>query len=323
MKTKLIFCFLFFAGYINAQLEWTKDDRNNLYNDYLSLLTNYRNLTPEQKESIALCCLDGTTAKYAKKDFVSKIEIEIKRIHEAQVTQCAKNIGVELGASVSQPTEIVATHSEEWTKLDKEQLSKDFLSYLSRYSHLTEEQLELFELCYINETTTQYTKTQFNQLITLEVKQHKEVVSQRCASTHKISLTAPKIDESKLLPTKEFLIGTWKTDHGTTIIFNADGSFAKTFTNNFVTSNYSYVKDLVTTGDWFLDEKGNVTMNENWTEEHVKLLKSVFTNYHSTSTFIIISHTKDFFKMELVEGNSCCTEANTTRKMYTQANRVQ
>jgi hypothetical protein len=70
-----------------------------LYDEYLGIITKYKNLTSEQKESIGLCCLDATTTKYTKKDFAAKIEIEIKRIQESVIGQCAKNIGVVLETS--------------------------------------------------------------------------------------------------------------------------------------------------------------------------------------------------------------------------------
>ena len=76
--------------------EWTKDDRNNIYNDYVNALTKYKNISNDQKESISLCCLDEITKKYTKKEYQAKIEIEIKRIEDATINQCAKNIGVDL-----------------------------------------------------------------------------------------------------------------------------------------------------------------------------------------------------------------------------------
>lgn len=76
--------------------DWTKDDRNNVYQESMSALTSYNNITTEQKESISLCFLDAITEKYTKKDYLAKIEVEIKRIREATINQCAKNIGVEL-----------------------------------------------------------------------------------------------------------------------------------------------------------------------------------------------------------------------------------
>ena len=76
--------------------DWTKDDRNNIYNDCMGYIGKYQNLTTEQKESISICYLDEITKKYSKKDYQNKIDIEIKKIRETTLTLCSKNIGIEL-----------------------------------------------------------------------------------------------------------------------------------------------------------------------------------------------------------------------------------
>ena len=97
-KTILLYLLtLLLAATTNAQSTvWTKDDRNNIYNDCMSYLGKYQNLTTEQKESICLCNLDEITKKYNKQDYQNKIDIEIKKIRETLLTLCAKTIGVEL-----------------------------------------------------------------------------------------------------------------------------------------------------------------------------------------------------------------------------------
>jgi hypothetical protein len=92
---------------------WTKDDRNNLYSDCMSYSTKYKNLSGEQKESICLCYLEETTKKYIKTDFESEIDIEIKRIKDAMLTQCAKNLGLELNTQAKE-------ESKEIIKIEKE-----------------------------------------------------------------------------------------------------------------------------------------------------------------------------------------------------------
>lgn len=81
----------------NAQsTDWTKDDRNNIYNDCMGYIGKYQNLTTEQKESISICYLDEITKKYSKKDYQNKIDIEVKKIRETTLTLCSKNLGIEL-----------------------------------------------------------------------------------------------------------------------------------------------------------------------------------------------------------------------------------
>lgn len=76
--------------------DWTKDDRNNIYNDCMGYIGKYQNLTTEQKESISICYLDEITKKYSKKDYQNKIDIEVKKIRETTLTLCSKNLGIEL-----------------------------------------------------------------------------------------------------------------------------------------------------------------------------------------------------------------------------------
>ncbi len=114
--TLLLLCLIVIK--INAQTtNWTKDDRNNLYSDCMSYTTKYKTITGEQKESICLCYLEETTKKYIKVDFESKIDIEIKRIKEAMLTHCAKNIGVEL--NTQEKEEILKEDVKENSKLEK------------------------------------------------------------------------------------------------------------------------------------------------------------------------------------------------------------
>lgn len=103
MKTKLTIAAFLISSACHAQIpvasdNWTKDDRNAVYEDGMSTVTKNRTLSPEQRESLALCYLDEITKKYTKKEYTAKIDIEVKRITEATLSQCAKNIGVDLAA---------------------------------------------------------------------------------------------------------------------------------------------------------------------------------------------------------------------------------
>ncbi len=94
------------AGISIAQpSDWTKDDRNNLYNDCLSYLGKYPNLSTEQKESIGLCFLDEISKKYSRYDYQNKIDVEVRKIKESAVSICAKNLGISLSDSAPIKTE--------------------------------------------------------------------------------------------------------------------------------------------------------------------------------------------------------------------------
>ena len=89
-------CLLFTLVSFSQSSDWTKEDRNNIYDDYVNVLTKYKNCTKDQRESISLCCLDELTKKYSKKEYLAKIDIEIKRIQDAVINQCSINLGVDL-----------------------------------------------------------------------------------------------------------------------------------------------------------------------------------------------------------------------------------
>ncbi|MBS1651284.1 MAG: hypothetical protein JSU07_04660 [Bacteroidetes bacterium] len=90
------FAFLISNSLKAQSSEWTKSDRTEAYNNFMDLLTPYKILTNEQKESISLCALEDLTKKYSKSDYKAKIDIEIKRIEQSTINQCARNIGVDL-----------------------------------------------------------------------------------------------------------------------------------------------------------------------------------------------------------------------------------
>ena len=120
--TILILCSVIIK--LNGQTSnWTKDDRNNLYSDCMSYATKYKSISGEQKESICLCYLEETTKKYIKTDFEAKIDIEIKRIKEAQLTQCSKNIGVDL--LVESKVEVLKDEPKE---LPRAEIPKGFIT---------------------------------------------------------------------------------------------------------------------------------------------------------------------------------------------------
>lgn len=86
-----------------TQSKWTKEDRNNLYGDCMNSVSVYSSVSKDQKETICLCYIEELTKKYTKEDFNAKIDIELKRILEAILSQCSKNIGVDLVVKKEEP----------------------------------------------------------------------------------------------------------------------------------------------------------------------------------------------------------------------------
>jgi hypothetical protein len=76
--------------------DWSKTDRNNIFEECMSVTSKYNNITKEQKESLSLCFLEEITKQFSKKEYQSKIDIEINRIQQATISLCAKNIGVNI-----------------------------------------------------------------------------------------------------------------------------------------------------------------------------------------------------------------------------------
>jgi hypothetical protein len=295
-----------------------------LYDEYLGILSKYKNLKGDQKESIGLCCLDATTIKYTKKDFASKIEIEIKRIQESIIGQCAKNIGVVLETNNIVVEEKIVVSSPEWSKADKELLAKDFLQSIAKYEHLTNNQREELSLCYISNTTSQITKKEYFDMIQIELRQLRETSTAQCAKNNNINLENIQVITNNVV-SKENLVGSWRTDKGTTITFNENGTFLKTFHENiFIGIEYMHIQGQTTSGDWFLDGSGFLTLTEKWVAVETKLIgKARLWNESANGKFKIESLTKDFLKMTLIEGKSCCQEVNKPTTSVTQANKVK
>jgi len=322
MKKHLTTLMLFVNILVFAQNDWTKEDRNNLYEEYINILSSHKNLNTEQRESIGLCCLETTSTKYSKKEFASKIDIEIKRIRESIMGQCAKNIGVELTTLVQESIQPVDVTSSDWTKADKEQMAKEMILYAEKYEHLTAEQREILSLCYISNVTTKKTKKEYFDMIDIELNKLKQTTFSTCAKSNTIDLENKKNASINTI-TKANLIGKWKTDQGTTVIFNENGTFTKVFHDNILVGDYMNIENQKTSGDWFMDEAGVLTLIENWVYVETKLFKTKLWNGSANGKFKFETLSKDYFKMSLIEGYACCKEYNKLATEIFQGNKVQ
>lgn len=323
---KISFAILFFSvSTMVLSQDWTKDDRNNIYQDYLSLLIKYSEISQEQKATIALCAMNTTCEKYTRKEFFSKIEIEVERIQDAQLGLCAKNSGVDLYIQKTDAVIPVAEEKSEWTKEDKQFISREFSKFCQSYEMLTPEQIDKITICYLTETTSKMTKTEYQNLIDIELKEQRANQLNSCAKTLQIDLkhsTPVPITVSN--SNKDLIIGTWKTDQGMTIVFNGNGTFVKKFTeNNITSSTYYFIENQSTSGDWFMDAEGILTLVENYTFEDVGLFKINYYKQSSTGKYKFDSNSKDYFKMTLIEGGMCCDFANKEESITIQANRIK
>jgi len=99
MKTKLLstISLLLFCTILIAQNNiWTKDDRNNVYNECYSYIGKYPNLSNDQKEALSICFLDEITKTYTKQEYLNKIDVELRKIKETTLTLCSKSLGFDL-----------------------------------------------------------------------------------------------------------------------------------------------------------------------------------------------------------------------------------
>lgn len=115
MKLIKYVCFLLFScvQISNAQsYEWTKQERNDIYENCMSELDNYKEMSEEINESLCLCYLNEITEKYRKRDFDTKIDVELRRIRQSNIIQCSKNLGIDLEGESEEVAEIESENVE-------------------------------------------------------------------------------------------------------------------------------------------------------------------------------------------------------------------
>ncbi len=303
---------------ISQSAEWTKADRNVLFDEYNSFLVQYKNLSAEQRESLSLCCLDETTKGYTKAQYNAKIEIELKRIREATIIQCAKNMGIELkkGEPEVVKPDVPAQTTAVWTKEDKSKLAKSAYDFID-LDFISNEDKERLVLCYIEDVTTNLTKAEYELLIEIELRQLKTTTILKCAKKLGISLDAPvKVEVKQEKSNRDKLVGTWKTDQHYVIQLKDDGTFVKNFTTYFKTRLKkgdvdSYISNNSTNGNWFIDNSGIVTFNETvqleWYFDRRRGRETYYYNYVLQSTWLIEELNDKTFKIKYLGGSTCCT----------------
>ncbi|NCX94934.1 MAG: hypothetical protein EBX41_00745 [Chitinophagia bacterium] len=200
---------LFNSAYAQTA-SWTKFDRDNIYSDvYAYLGTNYKQLTNDQRETISLCFLDEVTSKYTKESYQAKIEIELKRIRNSVIDQCAKNHGVNLTVA-PEPKADTPKQAKVWTKKGKDEMFNSWYAYLGkRWKQLTAEQKQTISLCAINELVSKYSYEEYANLMEAEKNKVLDAIQNSCISTNNIDTGVQVVvDNSK--PTMANLKGHWK-----------------------------------------------------------------------------------------------------------------
>lgn len=239
MKNKILTLLMILfsiSGFSQSEI-WSKSDRNNLFEDCMSYITKYKNTTNEQRESISLCYIGELTKKYTKDEFQSMIDIEIKRIKEAVINQCAKNLGIELR---------------------------------------------------------------------VEEKKEEVVIEKK------------EVDVSKNVLSKAALVGKWKSDDDAIYEFLSNGTYSKKYLKNVWDQLGWHVENNLYTGDWFLDQKGNLKLTENWTAE---ILNNRQTKIIGTKKYV--SENGRTYKFIYFSQDYMNFQENTPNSKSIQANRIE
>jgi hypothetical protein len=116
---------------------------------------------------------------------------------------------------------------------------------------------------------------------------------------------------------KKNIVGKWNTDQNFTITFNENGTYLKTYKERTLSVRYNPIEGNIANGEWFLDDKGVITLNESWTETEYKLIGERQWKYTESAKFSFTSNSEDYFKIELKEGTTCCSFSTI------QANKVK
>lgn len=251
MKTTFFLLIAVIAMALNLKAQdapWTKDARNMVYNELLNELTPFKDVSQEQKESIALCGLDEITKKYSTITYQSKIEVELKRIKSATIGQCSKNIGINLEVVLSKD-EV----KEEWTKESKNSLYNEALSIFSK-DELSQQQKETLSLCFADEITKDYSKSQLDKMIDAELKKLKNDYLKKCLDKNNITLK--RKNGNKL--NKKSLVGCWQS-YDFTVCFYETGEMEKRMDKGFFKK---------TKGKWFLESEKIIFVMKDIKEEY-------------------------------------------------------
>ena len=186
-----------------------------------------------------------------------------------------------------------------WTKDERNGLYDNCLSYLLKYKNTTQDQKESMALCYLDEITKKYAKSDFEAKLDIEVKRIKEGIITGCAKNLGIDLknepikTEPVKEEIAVEkkapeqpkadnPTSDILIGRWKTDKGSTVSFKDGGKYSEI-----------NLKGQELNGDWFLD---GIVLTISIQEVKSQLITGNDIIKYKSSKYDFEKFSKDFIK---------------------------
>jgi hypothetical protein len=153
---------------------------------------------------------------------------------------------------------IASSQNSDWLKDDRNNVYNDCMSNTTKYKSATEEQRQSVCLCYMDEITKKFSKSEYNSKIDIEIKRIRESTISQCSKNTGVTLTEDlpmpeKVVQSEVsenIATKENLVGHWK---------ESDGEFWL-----FETGDFKMTKFVGTTskGTWKLNEQTLTLYNE-------------------------------------------------------------
>lgn len=83
--------------------EWTKSQRQELYDLAKNNFVLNKGLSQEQQKAISLCFMETVTKEYTSTEYHNKIDIELESINNSIIDQCAKKMGLSLNKAEVKP----------------------------------------------------------------------------------------------------------------------------------------------------------------------------------------------------------------------------
>lgn len=253
MKNILLFVSIItYSLMTNAQNGWQKNDRQNVMDEGVSLLSKYNDIPSDKKQIIGKCYLDAITMTYNLEKYKNLIEYELRDLQKTQITKCAKEIGIDLSETKQEVKEEVV--KEEWTKESKTNLYNEALSVLGKYE-LSQKQKETVSLCLTNEISQNFTKGQLDNMIEPEVKKIKNEYLKKCLDKNNVVIKQP--NNNKL--DKKSIIGCWQSSNDYTLCFFETGEVEKRMDKGLRKTSK---------GKWFLEAEKIILVMKDIKEEY-------------------------------------------------------
>lgn len=93
---KILVLTMVFMSILGYSQEWTKSQRQEMYDLSKNNFVLNKGLSQEQQKAISLCFMETVTKEYTSTEYHNKIDIELENIHSSIIDRCAKKMGLSL-----------------------------------------------------------------------------------------------------------------------------------------------------------------------------------------------------------------------------------